>query len=64
MISDRKAEANHRNARKSTGPRTPEGKAAVRLNLLKHGLLSQEVLLPDEDEDAPQELGERLPNEL
>ena len=64
MTSDRKAEANRQNARKSTGPKTPEGKDAVRLNALKHGLLSQEVLLPDEDAEALQELGERLRAEL
>ncbi len=48
ITSDRKAAANCLNARKSTGPRTPEGKAAVRLSALKHGLLYQEVLLPGE----------------
>ena len=30
---------------KSTGPRTPEGKRAVRWNALKHGLLAQEVVI-------------------
>ncbi len=64
MTSDRKAEANRRNALKSTGPKTPEGKAAVRLNALKHGLLSREVLLPGEDEDALRELAESLRAEL
>ena len=64
MTSDRKAEANRQNARKSTGPKTPEGKAAVRLNALKHGLLSQVILLPEEDEEALRELGERVRNEL
>src|ERR671910_431099 len=64
MTSEKKAEANRHNALKSTGPRTPEGKTAVRLNALKHGLLSRETLLPGEDEEALQELGERLSNEL
>ena len=64
MTSDKKAQANRRNALKSTGPKTPEGKAAVRLNALKHGLLSRETLLPGEDEEALRELGERLRDEL
>ena len=58
MTSEKKAEANRRNALKSTGPKTPEGKAAVRLNALKHGLRSEEVLLPGEDGEALTELGE------
>ena len=56
MTSDKKAEANRRNSLKSTGPRRLEGKAAVRLNALKHDLLSEEVLLPGEDEAALREL--------
>jgi hypothetical protein len=49
---------------KSTGPKTPEGKAAIRLNAVRHGLLSREVLLPGEDEDTLRELNERLRDEL
>jgi hypothetical protein len=64
MTSDRKAEANRQNALKSTGPKTLESKTAVRLNAVKHGLLSDQVLLPDEDEDALRELSERLRAEL
>src|SRR5215213_4516480 len=64
MTNDKKAEANRRNALKSTGPKTPEGKAAVRLNALRHGLLSQEILLPGEDEEAFRDLGEHLRAEL
>ena len=64
MTSEKQAEANRRNARKSTGPNTQEGKDAVRLNALKHGLLSQEVLLPGEDEAALRELSERVSSEL
>jgi len=64
VTSDKKAEANRRNALKSTGPRTPEGKDAVRLNALRHGLRSEEILLPGEDEEALRELDEHLRNEL
>ena len=64
MTSEKQAEANRRNALKSTGPKTPEGKDAVRLNALKHGLLSQEVLVPGEDEAALRELSERVSAEL
>ena len=64
MTSDRQARANRENARKSTGPKTPEGKAVARLNAVKHGLLSQEVLLPGESEAALNELGKCLRAEL
>jgi hypothetical protein len=64
MTSEKQAEANRRNALKSTGPRTPEGKGAVRLNALKHGLLSRVTLLEGEDEEALRELGEQLKKEL
>ena len=64
MASDKQDRANRQNARKSTGPKTPEGKAAVRLNATKHGLLSQVDLLPGEDEEALKELAERLRGEL
>ena len=64
MASEKQVRANRRNAQKSTGPKTPEGKAAVRLNAAKHGLLSKETLLPGEDEAALEELAERLRAEL
>jgi hypothetical protein len=44
-ISEERLAANRANAQKSTGPKTPKGRAASRLNALKHGLLSQEVLI-------------------
>ena len=64
MTSEKKAQANRRNALKSTGPKTPEGKSAVRLNALRHGLRSEEILLPGEDEEALRELDEYLRAEL
>jgi hypothetical protein len=64
MTSEKQSKANRENARNSTGPKTPEGKDAVRLNALKHGLLSKEALLPSEDEDALRDLDEGLRTEL
>ncbi len=59
-VTPKQIEANRRNSDKSTGPRTPEGKDHVRLNALTHGLLSQQVLLPDEDATELDELRGRL----
>jgi hypothetical protein len=64
MTSDKQMVANRRNALASTGPRSSAGKATVRLNALKHGLLSQEVLLPDEDPRELGELGKQLREQL
>src|SRR5437773_10467151 len=52
MLTDRQIEANRQNAQHSTGPRTPEGRAAVRLNGLKHGLCAETVVVPGEDPAA------------
>jgi hypothetical protein len=43
--SARKAESNRRNASKSTGPRTPQGKSWSRLNALKHGVLASQAVI-------------------
>ena len=37
--------ANQANAQKSTGPKTPEGRAVSKMNALKHGIFSKEVLV-------------------
>jgi hypothetical protein len=53
MASLRQLEANRRNARRSTGPRTDCGKAIARLNALKHGLRTETIqVLPGEDPEA------------
>jgi hypothetical protein len=49
MATQRQIEANRRNAQKSTGPRTPEGKQNSRWNALRHGLTSAHTVLPHED---------------
>jgi len=53
-------EANRRNALKSTGPRTPEGKSAVRMNALKHGLRARTVVLPSENAEEFHQLCDDL----
>jgi hypothetical protein len=54
--SERKKESNWRNAQKSTGPRTAEGKRNSLFNAVTHGLTARTVLLPGED---PSELTAR-----
>jgi hypothetical protein len=44
-MSLKQIEANGRNAQKSTGPRTPAGKAVSKMNAMKHGILSRQVLV-------------------
>jgi hypothetical protein len=49
IISPLQQAANRRNAMRSTGPNTQEGKAAVSLNALKYGLRAKNLVLPTED---------------
>ncbi len=52
MTSPARIDANRKNARNSTGPKTAAGKEKTRLNGLKHGLRSEEVVLPTESRSA------------
>ena len=49
MATRTQIKANGNNAKKSTGPRTEQGKARVAKNALKHGLLARDTVLPGED---------------
>jgi hypothetical protein len=44
MTSFRQIDANRRNARKSTGPITEEGKQHSRCNAVRHGLTAETVI--------------------
>ncbi len=56
MSTLRQIEANRRNALKSTGPRSVEGKAVSRLNALKTGIDAESMVVPGEDPRALEEL--------
>ena len=50
MATEAQILANRRNAQKSTGPRTREGKAAVSQNAIKHGLLARQAVISSESQ--------------
>ena len=50
MATESQIRANRRNAQKSTGPRTPEGRAAVSQNAVKHGLLIRQNVISSESQ--------------
>ena len=49
MTTEKQREANRRNAKKSTGPKTAAGSSRSRMNALKHGLTASQITLYDED---------------
>ena len=59
MTSEAKANANRRNAEKSTGPKTAEGKAVAAQNAVKHSLLARTAVIKDADPDSIADCGFR-----
>jgi hypothetical protein len=60
-MSPSKAEASRINGAKSHGPKTEDGRRAVSLNAVKHGLSAETVVLPNEsEEEYTAELNEYL----
>ena len=60
-VTPKQIAANQRNAQRSTGPRTPDGKAVSRWNALTHGILAQAIIPPPLDEyESRQEFDELL----
>ncbi len=49
MTSPAQMRSNAENAKKSTGPRTGEGKQRARVNAVKHGMTARVALLPEEN---------------
>src|SRR4051812_18325934 len=47
IVSEARVAANRRNAQRSTGPKTEEGKQKSRANALKHGLCASVVVAED-----------------
>jgi hypothetical protein len=60
IISDKQHEANRKNAQHSTGPKTPEGKQAIRFNALTYGLRTRSTILPEENSADYSQLWDEL----
>lgn len=52
MTSEKQTEANQANSRKSTGPKTQDGKNRSRLNARRHGLTGQITVMTEEERIA------------
>ncbi|WZO97856.1 hypothetical protein EP7_004908 [Isosphaeraceae bacterium EP7] len=62
--SQKRIDANRRNAMRSTGPRTVEGKARSRRNSMVHGLAGAGIVVPEQDAQAVRERAEQWNSSL
>jgi hypothetical protein len=61
MATKAQMEANRRNARKSTGPKTPSGKGLASKNSMRHGLTAKQIVLwPTDDPNSWAERREKV----
>jgi hypothetical protein len=63
MRTKKQQAASRRNARHSTGPKTPAGKAASSMNGLRHGLRARTAILPGENQEDFDEISIALQNQ-
>ena len=63
-VSERRIQANRRNALRSTGPKTERGKRTVSGNAIKHGILAREVVITAGDGKESLEAFHDLANQL
>jgi len=64
MATEAQIRSNRRNAQKSTGPRTSEGKAAVSQNSVLHGLSARQAIISSESQAEFDLYRERMLSEL
>ena len=64
MTTDKQILANRKNAQKSTGPKSIQGKGKVSCNRITHGILSNKLLLEGESPDDYQSLLDDLLTQL
>jgi hypothetical protein len=60
MSSEKQIQANRANAKRSTGPKSGNGKSIARMNAYKHGLTAETIVIGDEDPKAFEALRAQL----